>query len=218
MSAVGATRQAGAVAVREVALELASRETAITVLPFVAALMLLGGLGLGPEPAALQAAAPGFTWVVVLVAALPLARGVAAAERACGSWDLLRALIAPVALLAGKLLALWLALLACWALASVLAAVLLGAMWPLAAVAGGLLGTLGIAATTVVLGVLLPDGGRRPGLLAVLLLPGAVPVLLAGTQTATAGVAAGPWLALLSVYDAVSLAAAWAIFPTLLEE
>lgn len=215
---VAGTRQAGAVAAREIALELAGRETAVTVLPFVGTLVLFGGLVLGPDPAALQAAAPGFTWVVVLVAAVPLARGVAAADRGCGAWDLLRALIGPFALFSGKLLALWSALVACWALASLLAVVMLGAALPPAAVAGGLLGTLGLAATTVVLGVLLPEGGRRPGLLAVLLLPGAVPVLLAGAQTSTPDVTPGPWLALLAVYDVLTLAAAWAIFPTLLEE
>lgn len=218
MSAVGSTRQVGMVAAREITLELASRETMITVLPFVGTLVLFGGLVLGPEPAALRDAAPGFIWVVVLVAALPLTRGVAAADRGSGSWYLLRALISPAALFGGKLLALWLALVSCWALAALLAVALLGAQWPLAAVAGGVLGALGIAATIVVLGVLLPDGGRRPGLLAVLLLPGAVPVLLAGAQTGAADIAHGPWLALLAAYDVVTLAVAWAIFPTLLEE
>lgn len=218
MTASTNARKAGMVASREIMLELASRETAVTVLPFVGTLVLFGGLALGPEPAALQAMAPGFVWVVVLVAALPLTRGVAAADRASGSWDVLRGLVSPVALLMGKLVALWLALLSCWALASLLAVGVLGATWTPAALAGGVLGTLGVAATMVVLGVLLPDGGRRPGLLAVLLLPGAVPVLLAGAQTGSPDVATGPWLALLAVYDLVTLTVAWAIFPTLLEE
>lgn len=211
-------RQATLVAGREITLELAGRAVASTALPFVTALVVLAGLGFGPRQDVLAATAPGLVWLVVLVAALPLAPGVAGSERRDGCWDLLRALCRPAALLFGKVAAVWLWLLACWALASLLAGALLGAPWRPVAIAAGLLGTLGVATSVTVLGVLLPDGSQRPGLLAVLLLPGAVPVLLAGTQIATVGVPAPPWLALLAAYDAVTLTAAWAVFPTLLEE
>lgn len=213
-----AARQAVLVAGREMSLELAGRAVTTTALPFVTVLVVLAGLGFGPHRDVLAATAPGLVWLVVLVAALPLATGVAAAERRDDCWDLLRALSRPGALLFGKVAAVWLWLVTCWALASLLAGVLLAAPWRPVGIAGGLLGTLGVAASTVVLGVLLPDGSRRPGLLAVLLLPGAVPVLLAGTQVATVGVPATPWLVLLAAYDAVTLTAAWAVFPTLLED
>lgn len=211
-------RAAALVAAREVGLEVAGRETLATVLPFVASLVVLAGVGFGPDRAVLAGVAPGLVWLVVLVAALPLAGGVATAERGDDAWDLLRGLVAPAALLAGKLAGLWLWLLACWAVASLLSVVLLEAVWRPVAAAGGLLGTFGVAVSIVVLGVLLPHGSRRPGLLALLLLPGSVPVLVAGAQVGTAGVASLPWLALLAGYDAATLVAAWAVFPTLLEE
>lgn len=211
-------RQAVLLAGREIALELAGRAVASTAVPFVTALVVLAGLGFGPRSGVLAATAPGLVWLVVLVAAMPLAPGVAGAERRDDCWDLLRALTRPAALLLGKAAAVWLWLLGCWALASVLVGALLAAPWRPVALAGGVLGTLGVATSIVVLGVLLPDGAQRPGLLAVLLLPGAVPVLLAGTQIATVGVPAAPWLALLAVYDAVTLTVAWAVFPTLLED
>lgn len=214
----GVPRQVALVAMREVRLEIAGREATVTVLPFVVALLVLAGLAFGVRPEIAAAVGPGLVWFVVLVAALPLARGVAAAEYAEGAWDVLRALTRPTALLGGKLTAMWLWLLACWLLAVTVAAVLLDVSWPAVAIAGGLLGTFGLAVSTVVLGVLLPTGTRRPGLLAVLLFPGAVPVLVAGTQLATPGVPALPWLALLASYDAITLLCAWAVFPALLEE
>ncbi|MPY99265.1 MAG: hypothetical protein GEU97_14935 [Actinophytocola sp.] len=211
-------RIAFSIARRDVSLELSGREASITVLPFVAALMMLAGLGLGGQGPVLSAAAPGLVWLVVLVSAIPLARGVAAAERADGCWDLLRALASPTALLAGKLAALWLWLLIAWAVASMLAVALLGAAWRPEAAVAGVLGTFGVAVTTVVLGVLLPHGARRPGLIAVLLVPGAVPVLIAGTHLAAPATSGLPWALLLASYDAISLITAYAVFPALLEE
>ncbi len=212
------TRKAVLVAAREVGIETAGRETLVTVLPFVVSLVVLAGVGFGPRRETLAAVAPALVWLVVLVAALPLASGVAAAERHDDAWDLLRALAPPTAVLAGKLAAMWLWLLACWAVASLLAVALLEAVWVPVAAVGGLLGTFGVAVTTVALGVLLPHGTRRPGLLAVLLLPGALPVLLAGAQIASGSGPWLPWVALLVAYDLATLVAAWAVFPTLLEE
>lgn len=212
------TRAAVLVARRDIALEISGREAMITVLPFVAALIMLAGLGFGGRGPVLVAAAPGLVWLVVLVSAVPLARGVAAAERADGCWDLLRALAPPTALLAGKLAVLWLWLFTSWAVASLLAAVLLGAVWRPEVLVAGVLGTFGVAVTTVVLGVLLPHGARRPGLIAVLLLPGAVPVLVAGTHLATPAIPGLPWALLLTTYDVITLLTAYAVFPALLEE
>jgi heme exporter protein B len=215
---VSVPRQVARVAVREAAVEAGTRETAVTVLPYVGVLVLAAGLGFGPVRAVLAAVGPGVVWLVVLVAAVPLAGGVAAAERAEDAWDVLRALASPAGILLGKTVGLWVRLGACWAVASLLAVGLLGAPLSPAAAAAGVLGLGGVAVATAVLGLVLPDGTRRPGLLAVLLLPATLPVLLAGTQAATAGVPAGPWLALLAVYDLVMFAAGWALAPALLEE
>lgn len=212
------TREASLIARRDVAVEVAGREAAVAVLPFVLAALVLGGLAFGPDPARLAAVAPGLVWLVVLIAAVPLARGVAAAEREDGCWDLLRSQVRPSALLAGKVAVLWAWLALSWLVAAALAAAALAAPMTAAAAAGGILGTAGLAAVTTVFGVLLADSAQRGGLLAVLVLPVALPALLAGVQAATPGVDALPWLAVLAAYDALAVTVAWAVFPVLLEE
>jgi len=212
------TRRGWLVLRRELAVEAASRETLLTVAPYVAVLVLLGGLAFGPRPAVLSATAPGLVWLVVLVTAIPLAPTVAIAEQHDDAWDLLRSITTPTTLLAGKLAAVWLWLLTGWGLATLLTVALFGAGATEAGVAGGLIGTFGVATVTVLLGTLLPAATRRPALLAVLLLPATLPALVAGTQTATAGVPATPWLVLLAVFDLLTLTVTWAVFPALLED
>ena len=93
---------------RELRLEASGREATSTVLPFVLAAVLLAGLAMGPSRELLRAVAPGVIWLVVLFAAPALARSVAAAEREDGTWDTLRGMVPPVALLAGKIGGIWL--------------------------------------------------------------------------------------------------------------
>jgi heme exporter protein B len=206
------------VAARDVAVEASGREAATAVVPLVVAAVLLAGLGFGPRPDVLTAVAHGLSWLVVLFAAVPMARGVAAAERSEGCWDLLRAVVSPASLWAGKILALWLWLMVTWTLATVLSLVLFGATLAPATLLAGPLGTLGLAALTVAFGVLLAAAERRSGLLGVLLLPAGLPALLAGVQVSTPGTGSWRWLVLLAAYDLVTLAATWAVFPVLLEE
>lgn len=203
---------------REVALESAGREVVTVVPPFVLAAVLLAGLSFGPGREVIAAVAPGLPWLVVLFAAAPLSRGVAAVERDEGCWDLLRAIVNPSVLLAGKLAALWLWLAVTWGLAILLVTTTSGTRLAATALPAGLLGTLGLAGVTVVFGVVLATTERRGGIVSVLLLPAGVPPLLAGTQAATLEVDPFPWLALLAAYDVVVLAVAWAVFPVLLEE
>lgn len=202
---------------REIRVELAGREVAVTVVPFVAAATVLAGLGFGPDPDLLRRVAPGLAWLLVLTAAVPLARLAGGADRDDDAWDLLRGLARPSAVLAAKVMALWLALAATWVLAAVLGVALLRAEAPVAAWAGGAAGTLGLAAVTVVFGALLSGGARQASVLAALVLPAGLPALLAGTQAWSAPQAL-PWLALLVVYDVVVLVAAWAVFPAVLED
>jgi heme exporter protein B len=157
-------------------------------------------------------------WLAVLVSTVPLARTVAGAEVADDSWDLLRGLVAPGPLFAGKLAALWASLLLVWVLATGLVAVLFDAAVPPQAFYGGVVGSLALAALTEGFGVLVARGARRRGLLATLLFPTGLPALLAGTQLATPGVGVLPWVVLVTVYGAVVLTVAWAMFPVLLEE
>lgn len=212
------TSTVGAVLRRELMVERAGREALVTTGPFLAAFVVLAGLAFGPGPAQLAATAPGTVWLAVLVAAVPLSRAVAATEVAEDGWDLLRGLAGPGALFAGKLLAVWAGLLCTWVLASALVLVTFDVRPPPGAVWGGLVGTLGLAAATTVLGVLVASGTRRRGLLATLLLPTGLPALLAGTQLATPGRPVLPWAVMMGVYAVVLMTAAWAVFPTLLEE
>lgn len=212
------TSQVIALLRREVDVERAGREALVTTAPLLAAFVVLAGLAFGPAPQQLAAAAPGTVWLAVLVAAVPLSRAVAAVEVAEDSWDVLRGLTTPGGLLAGKLLAVWVGLMLSWLLASGLVAVLFDARPPLAALWGGLAGTLGLAASTTVLGVLVSTGTRRRGLLAALLLPTGLPALLAGTQLSTPGRPVLPWAVIIGLYAVVLVTTAWAVFPTLLEE
>ncbi|MGY1847798.1 MULTISPECIES: heme exporter protein CcmB [unclassified Blastococcus] len=225
MSGGGGQRQGRAGVLRTVPL-LVRRDARIalggvdgfaSVLPFVAAGVVLGGLVLGPDPVALRAAAPGLVWLLVLTAAVPLARLVAAAERDEDSWDLLRGLVPAGALFLAKAAVLWTALAVTWTTGTVLAVLLLDGPVSLAGCAAAALGLGGVAASTTVFGALLAASARGAGLLAALVLPAGLPALLAGTQ---AGVVAEPlpWLVLLVAYDLVAGATAWAVFPFLLEE
>lgn len=214
----GTAAQVRAVLARELAVERAGREMTVTTVPFVAAFVVLAGLAFGPAPQTLERTAGGTVWLAVLVAAVVLARAVAAVELAEDAWDALRGLTAPGALFAGKLLTIWAALAVTWALATAGVTLLFDAAPPAPAALGALLGTLALAALTTALGVLVATGARRRGLLAALLLPAGLPALLAGTQLSTPGVPALPWAVIMGLYAAVLLTASWAVFPALLEE
>lgn len=211
-------RQVAAVVRREVEIEVAGREAVTTVVPFVLAAVLLAWLAMGPVPAVLRTVAPGSVWLVLLFAAPALARGVAAAERDEGTWDLMRGLLSPATLVAGKVGALWLQYLLTWGLAAALVTLMFPAPLPWTALVAAPLGTLGLAGLTVAFGALLVGERRRGGLLSVLLLPLALPVLLAGVALGVPGREAFPWLALLVGYDVLVSAALWAVAPVLLEE
>lgn len=210
--------QALAVLRREVAVERAGREALVTTAPFAAAFVVLAGLAFGPSPSDLADTAAGSIWLAVLVAAVPLARTVGAVEVNEDSWDLLRGLVGPGPLFAGKLLAVWSALALTWLLTAALVTVLFDTRLPLSATWAGLLGTLAVAALTTALGVLVASGVRRRGLLSALLLPVGLPGLLAGTQLTTPGVAVLPWTVMMVVYAVVLVTTCWAVFPALLEE
>jgi heme exporter protein B len=215
---VSRLRQALLLAGRDLAVEAAGRDTVVTVAPFALAAVILVGLGAGVAPETLGAVGPTVVWLVVLLAAVPVSAALASQEREDGCWDLLRGLLPPVALLGGKVAVAWLLLGAVWAVTAGLVAALYTITLPAAAVVAGVLGTLGVATVTVLFAVVVSGASRRPGLLAVLVLPAALPVLLAGAQAGVAPRTAAAWLGLLVAYDAVALAMAWAAFPVLLEE
>lgn len=212
----GTLGQAAQVLRRDLAVEAATRDAVTSVPPFVLVAVVLAGLGFGPRREVLVAVAPGLVWLLVLTAAVPLARGVTAAELDDDAWDLLRAVTRPTALFLGKTASLWIQAALTWVVGALLAVVLLDARLPAAAIAAAALGTLGIAADTVLFGAVL-GRLRRPALLGTLVLTAGVPALVAGTQAALSHDPL-PWLLLLVVYDAVTVVTAWAAFPLLLDE
>ncbi|WP_158228343.1 heme exporter protein CcmB [Pseudonocardia sp. MH-G8] len=201
---------------RDLAVEAATRDAAASVPSFVLVAVVLAGLGFGPQRAVLAAVAPGLVWLLVLTAAVPLARGVTAAELDDDAWDLLRAVTRPAALFLGKTASLWIQAALTWTFGALLVTVLMDARLPPAALAAAALGTLGVAADIVLFGVVL-GRLRRPALLSTLVLTAGLPALLAGTQTAVTE-DPWPWLLLLVVYDVVTVTTAWATFPVLLDE
>jgi ABC-type transport system involved in cytochrome c biogenesis permease component len=209
--------QTRVVVARELRLEGSGREASLTALPYALLVLVFVGLGLDLRTGLQPELAATLTWLVVVTGVLPLTRLVAAADHDDGSWHLLRGLVPGWPLLAGKALSLWLALALLWSATALAAVGLLGATWSVAAIGAGMLGTLGVALNATVFGVLLGPVTRRSGLVATLSLPGAVPVLLAGTRAAE-GVGVGPWLTLLVVYDAVLVTVLWALTPLLVEE
>lgn len=215
--APGLAVQVRLVLARELAVERGSLASTSTVLPFVVGAMLLAALVVSSQPAAGGTAAAGVVWLVVLLTAVPLARATAAAEQDDDAWDLLRALVRPGAVAAGKVLATWAVLLVTWAVAAAMAGAGLGAQWPPLAVVVAVLATLGLAADLVLLGAVLGASGARQGLLGALVVVAGLPAVLAGVQAAVdpAGLR---WLALVVVWDAVTLAVTWACFPLLVEE
>lgn len=212
----GAVR-AWLVASREARLEALGREATLVSLPYVLVVVLLVGLGLDRRTDLLTPVSPMVVWVVVLTTAVPMARLVAAAEHDDGTWELLRGLTSPLALVAGKTAAMWVALTLIWVLTALTAGVLLGFVWSLKALMAGVLGVLGLAVNTTALGLLIGPGTRRSGLLAALVLPTGIPLLLAGTRIADSAPAT-PWLVLLVVYDVVAVVSLWALAPLLVED
>jgi heme exporter protein B len=200
---------------RDLAVEAVTREASATVPPLILAGLLLAGLGFELPPGSLAVLAPGLVWLLVLTAAVPLARSLLAAERDDDAWDLLRALTSPSALLAGKATTLCLLLWLAWGFGAVLALALLEAQWSVAAVLAAALAMPGVAVNVTVYGVLMAEH-RRPALLTTLVLTAGLPALVAGSQVA-ATEQTGPWFVLLGVYDLVAVVTAWAVFPTLLD-
>jgi heme exporter protein B len=178
---------------RDLALALRSRAELGLVLVFFVLVITLFPLGVSPEPALLARIAPGIAWVAALLASLLSLPRLFALDHADGTLEQL--VLAPTslpAIVAGKVLAHWLSTGLPLVLLSPLAGVALGMRADaLAALVAGLaLGTpllswLGAVCAALTLGT--RAGGA---LLALLVLPLAVPVLIFGAGAAEA-VAAG---------------------------
>jgi heme exporter protein B len=219
-------RQATAIAAKDLRMQLRTRFAAATVLPFAATLLIAFGLSLGPGKTLLEQAAPGLLWLAVLFASvLSFTQSYRTETDDHALEGLVLAPVERAAIFLGKGAAVAVELLALEAAVILLVSALFGldlGGHPGVLLAGFVLGTIGLAAIGSLFGMLVSAARAREGVLPLLLLPLATPVLIAGTQataSATAGaVDAGSWLGLLVAFDAAFVAAGMVVFGFLLED
>lgn len=221
-------RVVGAIVWKDLATELRSREllSAMVVFALLVILTFNFALELDRSPAARERTGAGVLWVAtVFTGTLGLNRSLAM-EKDRGSLDGL--LLAPIdrsALYFGKALGNLLFILLVEAILLPVLAILfnLPMLRPLLLAVVGL-GAVGYAAVGTLLASLAVHSRSRDVLLPILLLPVAVPVLVAATR-ATGGVLAAsawdeiaPWINLLIGYDVIFIAAAFMLFEYVVEE
>ena len=159
-------------------------------LAFFLLVAILLPFAIGPEPDLLARVAPGILWVGALLASLMPVSTLFATDAADGTLDQLFVRgVAPETLAFTRMLALWAGFGLPLLVAAPLAALMLGLEWPLLTplligLGAGALGlsALAVAAAGVTLGA---RGGA--GLVALLILPLAVPMLLFGSRPADGG-------------------------------
>ncbi|MGH9168387.1 MAG: heme exporter protein CcmB [Acidimicrobiia bacterium] len=208
-------RQAWAVTLKDLRIEVRGREVLNSIVPFAGTLLVVFGLAFGPGRAALQVAAPALLWLAVLFAGvLALGRSFEAETEDGALEGLVLAPAERSAIFAGKVLAVSVQLAVLEAL-TFLGTAFLFDLTPrdgLVVVAALLLGTLGLAGIGTLFGALASRAQARQALFPLLLLPLAAPVLLAGVRTTQLAVTgptgeAGSWLGLLLAFAAISVSA-----------
>jgi heme exporter protein B len=220
-------RESLAIAAKDLRIEIRGRYATGTVLPFAATLLVAFGLSIGPGRTLLRETAPGLLWLAVLFASVLAFRRSYEAEGEDGALEGL--VLSPVdrgAIFLGKALAVAAQLLALELVAVLLVSALFDLSFgrdPGTVAAAFLLGTAGLAAIGSLFGVLTESARARESVFPLLVLPLAVPVLIAGakaTAIAATGVGgnAAQWLGLLAAFDAVVIAAGTLVFGSLLED
>jgi len=219
-------RQAGAIAGKDLRVELRGRHAIGTLLPFAATLLVAFGFAFGPGRDVLVRTAPGLLWMAVLFASVMAARRAYQAEAEDGALEGL--LLAPVdkaAVFLGKLSAIAIELVALVVAALLLVVVLfdLSPGNPLVLAGAFALGSVGLAAVGGLFGVVAEAARTREAVFPMLVLPLATPVLIAGvraTDLATTGSAADAlsWLGLLVAFDVVFVSVGVLVFGYLMED
>ncbi len=214
------------IVVKDVAAELHTREMVSAMLVFAVLSLLIFSLALDLRGAVARAAGPGVLWVTVAFAGtLALSRSLAR-EQQSGCIDGL--LLAPMdrsAIFFGKALG----NLIFMAVVEIVLLPLFSALFDVALLRPGVLlvvalGTLGYAAVGTLLASIAVNTRAREVMLPVLLLPLAIPLLIAAVQ-ATGGLVEGAslgevggWLRLLVIYDLVVVAVAMLTYDYVVEE
>jgi heme exporter protein B len=159
-------------------------------LAFFLLVAMLLPFAIGPEPVLLARLAPGILWVGALLASLMPVSTLFARDSADGTLDqLLVRGVAAETLAAARLLALWLGFGAPLLVATPLAALLLGmegeVLWRL--LPGLAAGALGLSALAIVAGSVTLGARGGGGLVALLVVPLAIPLLLFGSRPMAPG-------------------------------
>lgn len=218
-------RETAAIAAKDLRIEARGRYAIAAVLPFAATMLVVFGLALGPGRELLRQTAPGLLWLAVLFASVLSFRQAYETEAEDGALEGL--VLAPVdraAIFLGKGLAVAAGLLVLEAVTILLVAVLFDlalAGRPLVVGAAFVLGTVGLAAVGSLFGAISQSPRARESVVPLLILPLAVPVLLAGiraTAEAGAGGEVASWLGLLVAFDAIFVVLGMLVFGHLLED
>lgn len=222
----GMLRQAGAIASKDLRIELRARHALGTLLPFAATLLIAFGFAFGPGREILDRIASGLLWMAVLFAAVMSARRAFQAETEDGALEgLLLAPIDKAAVFLGKTAAVAAELVALVAFVLLLVVVLfdLSLASPLALAGGFVLGSIGLAAVGGLFGVVAEAARTREAIFPMLVLPLVTPVLIAGVRatdlaTRGSGGEAVSWLGLLLAFDVVFVASGILVFGFLMED
>ena len=220
-------RVAEAIAVKDLRMEVRSRSSVSTVLPFAATMLLAFGFALGPDRLLLIQTAPGLLWLAALFSSVELSHRLYQTEAVGGALEGL--LLSPVdkgAVYLGKAAAAFIHLMALFVVTLGIVIVLFGlpiGPSPALLLLTVVLGVAGMSALGGLLGLLAVRGHTRQAALPVLVLPLVSPVVIAATratatltQGGTSGVAG--WLGLLAAFDAAFLATGYVVFGHLLED
>ena len=220
-------RQALVVAHKDLTIEMRGHHAVGAAAPFAATMLLSFGLALGPGRSLLQATAPGLLWLAVMFSSVLAFRQ---AYRIETDDDAVEGLVLSGidlgAVFLGKATAVAVELLGLEFIAVVMVAWLFDLALverPLLLAASLVLGTIGLSAIGSLFGMLAESPRAAEGILPLLVLPTAVPVLLAGvrlTSLAESGgsAGAGSWLGLLVAFDVSVVAIGTLLFGELVEE
>ena len=221
-------RDAVLVGAKDLRIEARSRVATNHVVPFAVVVLILFAFALDPDRGVLTRAAAGLFWVAVLFSAVLAVQRAQAVESSVGTADALRLSgLDPAGIFLGKAGAVAVQLLALEVVLGV-GVVFLYDVEPAGyptLVATAVAATLGLAAAGTLYGALAAGSRMSETLLPLLLLPAVAPVLIAATRASEAAletsaipVAAGDWLALLSVVAVVYTAFGVMAFGPLMEE
>jgi heme exporter protein B len=213
-------RNVFAIVAKDIAAELHTKEMISAMLVFSVLALLIFSFALDLRGAVAEAAAPGVLWATIAFAGtLGLSRSMAREQQAGCIDGLLLAPMDRSAIFFGKALG----NLAFMAVVEIVLLPLFSAFFDVMLLRGGVLvvlvlGTIGYAAVGTLLAAIAVNTRAREVMLPILLLPLAVPVLIAAVQ-ATGGLIEGAsltemggWVRILVVYDLVIVAASLLTF------